>query len=103
MITGKLSNGYEISVDEKKCKTYQFSKLVGKACSKNNEERLYANAQILEYLIGEEGETELLAYVEKQTGEEPTSEGMTALILEIIKLMENKNEEIKKSDASEES
>ena len=31
MITGKLSNGYEVTVDESKVKTYRFTKLIGQA------------------------------------------------------------------------
>ena len=103
MITGKLSNGFEIEVDETIVKTYKFSKMIGKACSKDVNERLYANACILEYLLGEEGEEALLDYVRKDTGHEPTESEMTALSLEIINLMKAEDEEIKKSVSSEES
>lgn len=103
MITGTLSNGYEITVDERKAATYQFSKLVGKASSKDPNERLYANAKILPYLIGEDGEEALLEYISEQTGEEPVAKDVELLIVEIIKLMEDKDKTIKKSSTSEES
>lgn len=103
MITGKLSNGYEITVDERKAYTYRFSKLIGKASSKDNNERLYANSQILSYLIGEDGEETLLEYIEETTGEEPVAKDVELLIIEIIKLMEDKDDKIKKSNTSDES
>jgi hypothetical protein len=101
MITGKLSNGFEVEVDETIVKTYKFSKIIGKACSKDANERLYANAIILEYLLGEDGEEALLDYVRENTGHEPTESEITALTLEIINLMKTEDEEIKKSVSSE--
>lgn len=103
MIAGILSNGFNVIVDETIVKTYMFSKIIGKACSKDANERLYANAIILEYLLGEDGETALLDYVRKDTGHEPTESEITALTLEIINLMKQEDEEIKKSVSSEES
>lgn len=103
MITGKLSNGFEVKVDEEKVKTYKFAKMIGKSVSSDVKERLYANAMILEFLIGEEGEEALLEYVEKATGHEPTEKEMSELTIEIINLMKQENEQIKKSASSEES
>lgn len=102
MITGKLSNGYEISVDEAKVKTYRFTKLIGQAASKNDAERLYANSQILGYLIGSDEEEKLLEYMEEQNGAEPTEKEVTAITIEIINLMKQEDEEIKKSSSSPE-
>lgn len=103
MITGKLSNGYEVEVDEEKLKTYKFAKMIGKSVSTDVKERLYANSMILEFLLGEKGEEALLEYVEKTTGHEPTEKEMSDLTVEIINLMKQENEEIKKSTSSEES
>jgi hypothetical protein len=102
MITGILSNGFEVSVDENKVKTYRFAKMLGKASSKDINERLYANASILEYLIGEEKEEELIKYVESITGEEAKEPEMVALTLEIINLMKEEDKEIKNSVSSQE-
>lgn len=103
MITGKLSNGYEVEVDEKKLKTYKFAKMIGKSVSNDIKERLYANSKILEFLLGEKGEEALLEYVEKTTGHEPTEKEMSELTVEIMNLMKQEDEEIKKSTSSEES
>lgn len=103
MITGKLSNGYEVEVDEEKLKTYKFAKMIGKSVSNDVKERLYANAKILEFLLGEKGEENLLEYVEKTTGHDPTEKEMSDLTVEIMNLMKQENEEIKKSTSSEES
>ena len=103
MITGKLSNGFEVEVNEKVVTSYRFARLVGKAASKDNAERLYANATLLSYLIGEDKEEELLEYVQEQTGEEPTESEMSALTIEIINLMKSEDETTKKSSSSEES
>ena len=84
MIAGTLSNGFEVEVDEKVVKTYRFARLIGRAASKDDNERIYANSKILSFLIGEKGEEELLDYVQKQTGEEPTEEEITALTIEMI-------------------
>lgn len=103
MITGTLSNGFEVTVNEEKVKTYRFAKMVGKSASKDASERLYANSIILEYLIGEDGEESLLDYVEKQNGHEPTETEMAELTIEIINLMRQEDSDIKKSSSSEES
>lgn len=100
MIAGTLSNGFEIEFDEKVVKTYRFARLIGRAASKNDNERVYANSKLLSFLIGEEKEEELLDYVQNQTGEEPTEEEITALTIEMINLMKKENEEIKKSSSS---
>ena len=100
MITGTLSNGFEVEVDEKLVKTYRFARFVGKAASKDNNERLYANASLLSYLIGEDAEEALLDYVKEQTGEEPTEKEITNLTIEIINLMKQEDAEIKKSSSS---
>lgn len=100
MIAGTLSNGFEVEVDEKVVKTYRFARLIGRATSKDDNERIYANSKILSFLIGDKGEEELLDYVQKQTGEEPTEEEITALTIEMINLMKKENEEIKKSSSS---
>lgn len=100
MIAGTLSNGFEVEVDEKVVKTYRFARLIGRAASKDDNERIYANSKILSFLIGDKGEEELLDYVQKQTGEEPTEEEITALTIEMINLMKKENEEIKKSSSS---
>ena len=102
MITGKLSNGFNIEVDEEKAKSYRFVKLIGKASSPDNAERIYASSKVLEYLIGEEGEEALLEYMEKQTGKEPTEKEVTELTIEIINMMKQEDAEIKKSSSSEE-
>lgn len=96
MIKGKLSNNFEIEVDERKAKTHRFTKLMGKALSNDPKARLAANAEILTYLIGEEKEDELVDYIESQTGEEATEEEVAALTIEIINLMADNNAEIKK-------
>lgn len=101
MITGTLSNGFKIETDPEKLKTYRFVKLLGKASSKNDNERLYANSCILEYLIGEDKEEELIEYVEKANGHEATEKEMIALTLEIINLMKDEDEEIKNSNSSQ--
>jgi len=103
MITGKLSNGFKVELDENKIKTYKFTKLIGKSASKDDKERLYANSCILEYLIGENGEQALLDHIEKQVGHEPTEQEVTSLVIEIINLMKQEDEETKKSASSEES
>lgn len=103
MITGTLSNGFQLEIDETKVKTYKFAKLVGMGVSKNVNERLYATASILTYLLGEEGEEALLEYIEKQTGKEPTEQEVASLTIEIINLMKTEDEEIKKSSPSVES
>lgn len=102
MITGKLSNGFEVEVNEKKVKTYAFTRLLGKAASSNNDDKLYANGAMLSFLVGEEQEEALVAYVEEETGEEATTEQITALTLEIINLMKAEDEQIKKSSSSDE-
>lgn len=103
MITGKLSNGFKVDVDESKVETYRFSKMIGKASSKDMEERLYANATILEYLIGEEQEEALIEYASEKLGHEVTSEEMASLVIEIINLMKEEDEDVKKSSPSAES
>ena len=103
MITGELSNGYKVEVNEEKLKTYKFAKMIGKSVSTDVKERLYANSMILEFLLGEKGEEYLLEYVEKTTGHEPTEKEMSDLTVEIMNLMKQENEEIKKSTSSEES
>lgn len=95
MVTGTLSNGYEIKVDENKVKTYSFTKLLGMAASKNDAERIYADSKMLPALIGEDGEADLLNYVEKD-GHEATQKEITALTIEIVNLMKSQDEEIKK-------
>ena len=47
MIKGKLSNGFEIEVDEKRAKTHRFAKLMGKSVSNDPKARLAANANLL--------------------------------------------------------
>ena len=103
MITGKLSNGFKVEVDKSKIETYRFSKMIGKASSKDMEERLYANATILEYLIGEEQEEALIEHASKKLGHEVTSEEMASLVIEIINLMKEEDEDVKKSSPSAES
>lgn len=102
MIKGKLSNGFEVEVNEKICESYRFAKMIGKCASKDTNERLYANAVILEYLIGEDQEEKLLQFIEEQTGEEPSEKAVANLTLEIINLMKKEDEEIKKSSSSPE-
>lgn len=96
MIKGKLSNNYEIEIDERKAKTHRFTKLMGKALSDDPKARLAANAEVLSYLIGEEEEDNLIDYIESQTGEEATEEEVAALTIEIINLMTEANAEVKK-------
>lgn len=96
MIKGKLSNDYEIEVDERKAKTHRFTKLMGKALSDDPKTRLAANAEVLSYLIGEEKEDELIEYIESQTGEEATEAEVAALTIEIINMMTKTDEEVKK-------
>lgn len=103
MITGNLSNGYEVNVDESKLGTYKFAKMIGKSVSSDVKERLYANAMILEFLLGEKGEEALLDYVEKKTGHEPTEKEMSELTIEIIELMKEEDSSVKKSSSSDES
>lgn len=100
MIAGKLSNGFEIEVDEEKAKSYRFVKLIGKASSPDNNERIYASSMVLEYLIGADEEERLLEYIEKQTGKEPTEKEVTELTIEIINMMKQEDAEIKKSSSS---
>lgn len=97
MIKGKLSNNFEIEVDERKAKTHRFTKLMGKALSNDPKARLAANAEVLSYLIGEEKEDELVEYIESQTGEEATEEEVAAFTIEIIHMMTDADQEIKKS------
>lgn len=96
MITGELSNGFKVTIDEKKIKTYRFQKLIGMSASDDDTKKVAASSQILSYLIGEEGEKKLIEYIESQTKEEATVEEVTALIIEIINLMKEDND-IKKS------
>lgn len=96
MIKGKLSNNYEIEIDERKAKTHRFTKLMGKALSDDPKARLAANAEVLSYLIGEEEEDNLIEYIESQTGEEATEEEVAALTIEIINMMTEANAEVKK-------
>lgn len=96
MIKGKLSNNFEIEIDERKAKTHRFTKLMGKALSEDPKARLAANAEVLSYLIGEEKEDELVEFIESQTGEEATEEEVAALTIEIINLMTEANAEVKK-------
>lgn len=103
MITGKLSNGFEMIVDEERIKTYKFAKIIGMSVSKDVNERLYANSKILGCLIGEENEKALLEYMSKKLSHEPTEKEVSDITVEIINLMKTENEEIKKSASSEES
>lgn len=103
MIAGKLSNGFEVEVDEKVVKTYKFARLIGRASSKNNDERMYANAVLVAFLIGEDQEEALLDYILEQTGEEASEKYMAELTIEIINLMKQEDETIKKSSSSDES
>lgn len=96
MITGKLSNGFEVTVDKTKIKTYRFQKLIGLSASKDDEEKIYASSQILSYLIGKEGEEALINHIESQTKKEATSDEVSGYIVEIINLMKE-DDEIKKS------
>lgn len=96
MIKGKLSNNFEIEVDERKAKTRRFTKLMGKALSDDPKARLAANAEVLSYLIGEEKEDELVEFIESQTGEEATEGEVAALTIEIINMMTKTDEEVKK-------
>lgn len=96
MIKGKLSNNYEMEIDERKAKTHRFTKLMGKALSDDPKARLAANAEVLSYLIGEEEEDNLIDYIESQTGEEATEEEVAALTIEIINMMTEANAEVKK-------
>ena len=96
MIKGKLSNGYEIEVDERKAQTHRFVKLMGKALSDDQKARLAANANLLSYLVGDEEEEKLMAYVEAQTGEEATEAEMATLTIEIVRMMNDADETTKK-------
>lgn len=96
MIKGKLSNNFEIEVDERKARTHRFTKLMGKALSDDPKARLAANAEVLSYLIGEEKEDELVEFIESQTGEEATEEEVAALTIEIINMMTKTDEGVKK-------
>ena len=97
MITGKLSNGFEVEVNEEIIKTYAFQELVGMTGSPKAEERVYASAKLLPFLIGEDGKRRLVAYVEKQTGEMATSKEINVLTAEIINLAREADKEVKKS------
>lgn len=97
MITGKLSNGFEVKIDKSKIKTYRFTKLIGKSASPDAEEKMYATSCILEYLIGEKGEEALIEYTAKKLGHEPTAKEISDLTVEIINMMKDEDEEIKKS------
>lgn len=96
MITGELSNGFKVEIDEKKLKTYRFQKLIGMSASDDDTKKVAASSQILSYLIGEDGEEALINHIESQTNEEATVEEVTECIIEIINLMKEDNE-IKKS------
>lgn len=103
MITGKLSNGFEFEADEKVIGTYKFSKLIAQTVSKERRTQLNATFQILPKLIGEDGEEALLEYIEEQTGEEATEKEVSELIIEMLNIIKEEDEKIKKSSSSEES
>lgn len=103
MITGKLSNGFEFEADEKVIGTYRFSRLVARTVSKDKSTQLDATFSILPTLLGEDGEEALLNYIKEQTGEEPTEKEVSELIIEIMNVIREEDEKIKKSLSSDES
>ena len=103
MITGKLSNGFEVTVDETKIKTYRFTKIIGMAASQKEKERIYANAIFLSFLIGEEQEEKLLEYMYNDLGREAEADEVTNITMEILNLAKQEDEQIKKSASSDES
>lgn len=103
MITGKLSNGFEVTMDEEVIKTYRFAKLIGQAVSKDNNEKMYANSKILSFLIGDADEEALLEYMKEKLGHEPTEKEVSDITIEIINLAKTEDEDIKKSASSDES
>ena len=103
MITGKLSNGFEFSADEKVIGTYKFARLIAQTMSTDRRKQLTATFEILPHLIGEEGEEALLDYIKEQTGEEPTEKEVSECIIEMINTIRDEDEKLKKSLSSEES
>jgi len=103
MITGKLSNGFEFEANEKVIGTYEFGKLIAQTMSKDKAKQITATFEILPHLIGEEGEKALLDYIKEQTGESATEKEMSEYIIEMINIIRDEDEKLKKSLSSEES
>lgn len=101
MIAGKLSNGFEFSIEEEIVLSVEFRDMMADAVSTDpnkKDRRLSANAGILPFLIGEEQKNNLYSFMREKSGKRfiPASE-VDALTMEIIKIASEKNEEIKNS------
>ena len=92
-----LSNGFKVEVDKDVVKTYRFSKIIAACSSKDNGVKLNATFQVLPTLIGDDVEEELLEFLKKQNGKEPTVEEVSEIITEIFEKMKDGDEEVKKS------
>lgn len=95
MITGTTSSGFEFSVSEKLGNNYEFVKAFKAASSKKPEEKLYGTVDLVQIVLGEEGEAAICEHLREEDGSVPTDR-MLDEIGEIIRIVGEKSAEAKK-------
>lgn len=88
MITGKTSNGFEYSVNEKVIEDWRFIKAIARAESKDKAEMLSGTVDLCNMILGEDGETRLVEQIKERNGEDFVSaQDIYNVITEIIKAL----------------
>lgn len=103
MITGELSNGFKFEIDDEALESAEFRDLIAGTISKDTQEKIRANANLLAFMVGDEKKDELYEMIRKETGKKftPVAE-VDKRTLEIMGIIEEHNKNIKNSESSPE-
>ena len=101
MITGKISSGFEFSIDETVTDEWEFVKAIGLCESKNIAESVYGMSKVIEMLLGSEGEAKLVKHIKDKNNGKCSQKNMSEAILEIFGIIKSEKE-AKNSETSPE-
>ena len=92
----KTKSGFECNVNERRLKDWRYVKAAAKLSSNNESEIVEALTFAVPFLLGEDGEAELMKHVEDEEGV-VDSEKMVAEYIEVTQIA---GEKVKKSQSS---
>ena len=103
MITGELSNGFKFEIDDEALESAEFRDLIAGTISTDMQEKIRANALLLDFIVGKEKKDELYKIIREKTGKRFTPiDAVNECTLEIMGIVEEHNKNVKNSESSPE-
>ena len=92
MITGKTSQGYKFSVDERVLKDWKFVKAIRRSESKDNGQKLLGVMDLIIMLLGEDQADEISEEIAKKNNGFSSIDEMYQIVVEILNICKEQNE-----------